>query len=130
MKRRNRLIATLAALFVLQAPLCVVACLPGESPETSTAEARQASPCHETSPSSDSNQPADSHEECGCEDSLTVVLSSADQSFSNVQNAAVVPPKGLDARLIEVLSSAIQVQPSETDLPPPDILLSKSTLLI
>jgi hypothetical protein len=115
---------------VLQAPLCVLACLPGEVPETWTAEASHAPPCHGAAPSSESSEPADSHDDCGCEDSLSAVLSNADPSFSNVQNSAVVQSKALDALVIVVCSSATKFPPSETDLPPPDILLLKSAFLI
>lgn len=135
MKRWNRLIATAAALFVLQAPLCVLACLPSANPEAETAETHQAPSCHEQAPSSESSsstsEPVESDAECGCESAYTAVLASADPTFSlAAQNLVVVPPHAMAAPLEAVLVRTSKVRSTETDLPPPDILLLKSTLLI
>ena len=136
-KRRNWLIAILAALFVLQAPLCVLACLTNATQDESTAEALHASPppCHEQAPHTQTptpapNKPADTHNDCGCEDSFTAVLASADKTFTNVQTSQVIATKALEDPVGAVLRSTIDVRLSEADLPPPDILLLKSTLLI
>jgi hypothetical protein len=141
-KRRNWLIAILAALFVLQAPLCVLACLTNATQDESTAEALHASPppCHEQAPhtqaphtqapTSAPDKPADTHNDCGCEDSFTAVLASADKTFTNVQTSQVIATKALEDPVGAVLRSTIDVRLSEADLPPPDILLLKSTLLI
>ena len=141
-KRRNWLIAILAALFVLQAPLCVLACLTNATQDESTAEALHASPppCHEQAPhtqaphtqapTSAPDKPADTHNDCGCEDSFTAVLASADKTFANVQTSQVIATKALEDPFCAVLRSTIDVRLSEADLPPPDILLLKSTLLI
>ena len=141
-KRRNWLIAILAALFVLQAPLCVLACLTNAAQDESTAEALHASPppCHEQAPhtqaphtqapTSAPDKPADTHNDCGCEDSFTAVLASADKTFANVQTSQVIATKALEDPVGAVLRSTIDVRLSEADLPPPDILLLKSTLLI
>ena len=136
-KRRNWLIATLAALFVLQAPLCVLACLTNAAQDESTAETLHASPppCHEQAPHTQTptpapNKPADTHNDCGCEDSFTAVLASADKTFENVQTSQVIATKALEDPFCAVLRSTIDVRLSEADLPPPDILLLKSTLLI
>ena len=136
-KRRNWLIATLAALFVLQAPLCVLACLTNAAQDESTAETLHASPppCHEQAPHTQAptpapNKPADTHNDCGCEDSFTAVLASADKTFANVQTSQVIATKALEDPVGAVLRSTIDVRLSEADLPPPDILLLKSTLLI
>ena len=136
-KRRNWLIATLAALFVLQAPLCVLACLTNAAQDESTAETLHASPppCHEQAPHTQTptpapNKPADTHNDCGCEDSFTAVLASADKTFPNVQTSQVIATKALEDPVGAVLRSTIDVRLSEADLPPPDILLLKSTLLI
>jgi hypothetical protein len=146
-KRRNWLIAILAALFVLQAPLCVLACLTNAAQDESTAEALHASPppCHEQAPhtqaphtqaphtqapTSAPDKPADTHNDCGCEDSFTAVLASADKTFTNVQTSQVIATKALEDPVGAVLRSTIDVRLSEADLPPPDILLLKSTLLI
>ena len=136
-KRRNWLIAILAALFVLQAPLCVLACLTNAAQDESTAETLHASPppCHEQAPHTQTptpapNKPADTHNDCGCEDSFTAVLASADKTFTNVQTSQVIATKALEDPVGAVLRSTIDVRLSEADLPPPDILLLKSTLLI
>jgi hypothetical protein len=141
-KRRNWLIAILAALFVLQAPLCVLACLTNATQDESTAEALHASPppCHEQAPhtqaphtqapTSAPDKPADTHNDCGCEDSFTAVLASADKTFTNVQTSQVIATKALEDPVGAALRSTIDVRLSEADLPPPDILLLKSTLLI
>ena len=136
-KRRNWLIATLAALFVLQAPLCVLACLTNAAQDESTAETLHASPppCHEQAPrtqtpTSAPDKPADTHNDCGCEHSFTAVLASADKTFANVQTSQVIATKALEDPVGAVLRSTIDVRLSEADLPPPDILLLKSTLLI
>ncbi|GEM_PF-2240741 len=136
-KRRNWLIATLAALFVLQTPLCVLACLTNAAQDESTAETLHASPppCHEQAPhtqtpTSAPDKPADTHNDCGCEDSFTAVLASADKTFANVQTSQAIATKALEDPVGAVLRSTIDVRLSEADLPPPDILLLKSTLLI
>jgi hypothetical protein len=130
-KRRNWLIATLAALFVLQTPLCVLACQLNAAPDEAGAEAHHASSCHEEAPSPrSSSEPRDAHGDCGCGDSYTAVLASADQTVSNVQSSPVLPPTALEVPLNAVFSRTTKVQLCEADLPPPDILLLKSTLLI
>jgi hypothetical protein len=130
-KRRNWLIATLAALFVLQTPLCVLACQLNAAPDEAGAEAHHASSCHEEAPSPrSSSEPRDAHGDCGCGDSYTAVLASADQTFSNVQTSPVIATKELEVPLNAIFSRTIEVRLSEADLPPPDILLLKSTLLI
>jgi hypothetical protein len=97
----------------------------------SMAEARHvAPPCHEQAPTSAPPEPADTHDDCGCGDSYTAVLASADQTFSNVQSSPVLPPTALEVPLNAVFSRTTKVRLSEADLPPPDILLLKSTLLI
>ena len=146
-KRRNWLIAIFAALFVLQAPLCVLACLTNATQDESTAEALHASPppCHEQAPhtqtphtqaphtqapTSAPDKPADTHNDCGCEDSFTAVLASSDKTFPNVQTSQVIATKALEDPVGAVFRSTIDFRLSEADLPPPDILLLKSTLLI
>jgi len=130
-KRRNRLIATLTALFVFQTPLCVLACLPNAAPDEASAEARHGSSCHqEASSPRTSSEPRDAHGDCGCCDSYAAVLTSADQTFSNLQSSPVFPPTTLEVPLNAVFTRTTKVRLCEADLPPPDILLLKSTLLI
>jgi hypothetical protein len=129
-KRRGSLIATVVALFGLQAPLCALACL--ESPDAERVAAHQTEhPCHEQA-----EQPADSstsgapstHEDCGCDLSYQALVSRADLSSSAVSLVLHRP----DAQR---LSTASQVHETLAvsrlpDLPPPDILLLKSILII
>ena len=128
---------------MLQAPLCVLACLTNAAPDAaSTAEAHHASPppCHEQAPNTQTPrtqtptsapyEPADTHNDCGCGDSFTAVLASSDKTFPNVQTSQVIATKALEDPVGAVFRSTIDVRLSEADLPPPDILLLKSTLLI
>ena len=126
----TRLIAAVAALFVLQAPLCVLACLPSSSaiPMADMASS-DSSPCHEEPAGSPAEPPSSGHDDCGCSgETFEAVLASPDKSFTGAPVVAVAPA---------TLSLAAHsrgnrplLQPGETDLPPPDILLLKSTLLI
>jgi hypothetical protein len=129
-KRRNWLIATATALFVLQGPFCAIACLPSFAPDAQVAETHHESSCHGQAPSSKPSEPADSHDDCGCENSYTAILASPDQTFSSVQELVVLPPHFLGAPREAVVSRTTKIWPSETDLPPPNVLLLKSTLLI
>jgi len=130
-KRRNWLIAAFTALFVLQAPLCVLACLPLVESATAVAGAEHGeSPCHETAPSSDPSEPANSHDDCGCEDSYTAIVASADQNSGKLSATPLLPPKALAVDLHASASWVPRAHPKETDLPPPDILLLNTTLLI
>lgn len=131
-KRRTWLIATLTALFVLQTPLCALACLPSPAPAESPAEAHHASPpCHEQTPTTAPTEPDDAHNDCGCEDvDRAVLASAADQTFSQVQSTPVLPARELRLSLIAAFNRMAGLQLNEANLPPPDILLLKSTLLI
>lgn len=134
MKRRNWLIAAVAAVFVLQAPLCVFACIPTDAPnaDTAMADGDHMPACHEQAPASSESpsQPANSHDDCGCETSYSAVLASPDQTFSTAQNVVAFSPRALDTSLIRLITRVSTAWQSETDLPPPDILLLKSTLII
>ncbi|MCR9095708.1 MAG: hypothetical protein NXI30_15915 [bacterium] len=133
MKRRNWLIATVAAVFVLQAPLCVFACIPGSGSDAEMAAGEHEMPsCHEQAPAASDtpNQPAESHDECGCESSYSAVLVSPDQTLSNAQNIVALPPRVLATPLAQLSTRTSTVWANKTDLPPPNILLLKSTLLI
>ena len=117
-----------AALFVLQAPLCLLACLP--SADAAPMDAAKHGSCHEDAPSDAPSAPTHSHEDCGCEDSQCALVLSADQSLSNIFSL-VSPLPSLRADGRSTSSRWVQrAQPKETDLPPPDVLLLKSTLLI
>lgn len=132
MKQRSWLIAIVAAVFVLQAPLCVFACIPGSTSNAEMADGQPSPSCHEPAPSSSEtpDDPAESHDDCSCDASYRAILASPEQSYSNVQTVVALPPRVLDTRRVGHVTRASIVWPSETDLPPPDILLLKSTLLI
>jgi len=133
MKRHQLLIATLAALFAFQAPLCALACLPSAPSELPMDASEHAGmPCHDSAPGSTSDVPAEHSDECGCGDSLRALIPSADQTASQLSAEDHEPERA--ARPTLALSAAARrnapLPPSETDLPPPDILLLKATLLI
>jgi hypothetical protein len=129
MTRRVLLIATTAILFGLQAPLCALACI-DSSADASPASVADASehPCHEES--SDSPQPgAPSHEDCGCELAYEAVLPGAQDTGSTTPTWALAPPS-MHSRVADIPRYVPLLVTKLTDLPPPDFLLLKSTLLI
>jgi hypothetical protein len=135
-KRPIWLIATVLVLFGLQVPLCALACSQG-SDAASIAADQAEPPCHKqshkqsTHEQSGDSSPAEaprSEGECGCEIAYEAPLPSAD-SVSNYGSVAFLllgtpgqPPHSSVGRARGV--------PTSTDLPPPDILLLKSTFLI
>ena len=136
-KRRNWLIATLTAFFVLQAPLCAFACLlAGDS--QATAEEHSEVSCHDPAPapSSDSSsspappEPIVPHDQCSCGDTLSAAVPGVAETLWNSLASAAIP-SGTATDAIEVDASRIRpITPGRTDLPPPDILLLKSSFLI
>lgn len=123
--------AAFTALFVLQAPLCALACLPSQPSAAAIEEANHgASPCHEQAPSSTPSEPSNSHDDCGCADSYTAVLASAEQAPANLPSLTALAPNFLTQELHTSFGWAAHAQPRDASLPPPDILLLKSTLLI
>ncbi len=150
MRRRKQLIAIFAALFVLQTPLCALACVPGGGPTPMSAAAHDAPSCHETTsatttsrtapptprttpeatPEADPVGPVDAHDACGCDESVAAVPSSVEASnptgFELTGVAADLTARRLDVGIRRVT----RVPPRETDLPPPDILSLQSTLLL
>lgn len=127
MKRHNWLIAVVTALFVLQTPLCALAC--SETAADPTIDVS----CHEegtrSSPAGESN----SHADCGCDVSAN---GSANVLISQQIESQTTAPVGfsvvLATRSNAIISSRRQDQriAALADLPPPDILLRKSTLLL
>ncbi len=125
MKRRTGLIATLTAFFVLQAPICALACVENPAPDS----AAVGHSCHdESSGPSPAEEPA-SHEGCGCELAPEAFASQASDSNLKQTHLHVAPVRrGPD--LSAAFESAASSIARNIDLPPPDILLVKSTLLI
>jgi hypothetical protein len=132
MNRYAWIVLSLAALVGLRAPLCTFACTEAASATVATAEDHTGddAPCHggpsgvpEDSPSTDRH--------CDC-DQLPVVLTAGDTTKAGVVlNAASVP--AVAVATIEVPSLAgdrSSLRSHHRRLPPPDLLLLKSTLLI
>ena len=157
-RRHSALIAILASLFVLQAPLCALACLDlGETdvpaleksageqatqPLSGPLSGQEALPCHErTQGSSQEGEPGSmpAHapapdRDCGCES----------QSISEALFLPSSPPApspapldrisfGIPAPQSEPIAARLRSEcriTRQTDLPPPDILLRNSTLLL
>ena len=127
LRPRIWLMATVAAIFALQAPLCALACL--DSSVAAGAAAQEAEhPCHEQSRGSTPADTPTSHEGSGCDLGCEALLVGSDTP-SNLPTLAVVTPTASAEAFYSGLISAPAV-PKEADLPPPDILLLKSTLLI
>ena len=118
-------VASVAALVGLQAPLCALACLEGQPAEPTLAQHSQA-PCHEQDRVPDDTPSSD--DGCGCEIAREAFLPASEASWSvltlvfAVPHGVLVPPDA-EARWKPAV-------PEASDLPPPDILLLKSTLLI
>jgi hypothetical protein len=122
------LIAAVVALFGLQAPLCALACL--ELPAASPIAAHGAEPpCHEQS-SEPSRSDAPAHADCGCERAQDALLTGG--GFEASSGAAPFGPVASRAclRLPDAARLVALPVPKATDLPPPDILLLESKLLI
>ncbi len=88
-------------------------------------------PCHEQTPDSAPAKPADSHADCACEESYTP----ARIGVETANSSGALEPDALAAnastRRLAVATVHIARPPlEETDLPPPDILLLKSSFLI
>lgn len=122
------LLAIVATLLALQVPLCALACTDASGAVEVAASPQPASPpCHDEAPAPTSKGPQPAHAECGCDvASLTLLPASADIPTTAIALAPAPARVGItagfqdrDARL-----------PCRADLPPPDLLLLKSTLLL
>jgi hypothetical protein len=126
-RQRVWLIATVAAFFALHAPLCAFACL--ESPAAAQTAAQEAEhPCHEQRPASTPADAPTSHEDGSCALACEALLPSSDTP-TNLSALAILPLSAPSAACYSGLVFA-QAVPRDADLPPPDILLLNSTLLI
>jgi len=148
---RRLLTAGLVAFFLLHAPLCALACLPPAAAGGDTSGELAAMPCHgpeagsaspaseraassnpsDPGPGATSTTDTDSHSNtCGCDESLQAVSRAAQSSLLEAtQCVAIAASPHVLARLARDVEVAPR-PPDETDLPPPDILLLASTLLI
>lgn len=132
LRRRIRLIATLTAFFVLQAPLCALACFDQVDVTGDSADALPnpaSPPCHaEHSPDSPAPGEPNSPLDCGCDFAAQVVINHAsdlglthDPVFAVSSRCQKSDCADADSKLFVAYCG---------DLPPPDILLLKSTLLL
>ena len=121
-------IATVAALFALQGPWCDLACLAGSGVSLATDHDSEPS-CHQEAPASPPAQAPAPHEGCGCELAGPEVPLPASSTAWGSLSLAVMTTGGLASPtpLPRVRVSSV---PVAGDLPPPDILLLKSSLLI
>ncbi len=129
MKRRVWITASLAALFGLQGSLCALACLESASPELASQQPAAAMPCHGT-PADPIPTPAlpDSEAGCSCDASVVALNEEAGAIPTNVWAGDLLqaaPP----VVALRAVSTSLQPEAAE-QLPAPDILLLKSTLLI
>jgi len=140
----------MAILFGIEAPLCSLACVDAGDPQRVTLTHQTSSqtspdtssqfpsdsgqghrpqaPCHDTpSGSGPSNSPA-SHQDCGCDFAVEGLLSDSPIEAANFV-MGLLPSSGFaDFRAAEDREALKATFAS--DIPPPDILLLKSTLLI
>jgi hypothetical protein len=131
MNLRALLIATLAAFFGLGTPLCAFFCLSenADEPAAVASHTEGSAPCHGSAPEAPGEAPArDSECDCGSERMILTKSESAQVQIA-VDIAASFPTPG----------SAFHPRPERSlarmwlgtqHLPPPDLLLLKSTLLL
>jgi len=128
-KFRVLAIALLAALFGVQAPVCTLFCAEG-SGAAHAAEPETPPPCHGARAPADPADPADSHTDCeGCDEGVqAVVLSEAQVAAPSPVVALVSLPLGFESAFNRRRPTPSPKTPSQ--LPPPDIILLKSSLLL
>jgi len=129
-KRRIWLVVAVAALFSLQAPLCALACLTGGDAQTTVAAGHDDAPCHEPAPTSPAPEPESSRDDCGCEDAYAALTPAPDAQPSSLAPPAALPPSASAEQLAARVGWPAASVLAATDLPPPDILLLNSTLLL
>jgi hypothetical protein len=125
-KRHVKLITLVTALFVAQVPFCALACF---QPSEVSSSAAQESSCHEKSSNSSPAGESNSHDDCGCDFAIQALLSQPIDSNTTTPVDFLVSGRQQLAPTDSSSSRAPQVR-QDTDLPPPDILLLKSTLII
>jgi hypothetical protein len=121
MQRRTWLAACLLALFGLQGPLCIAACIAGSSSSPEIADQSSAMPCHQ-----ESEAPADrpvSHD-CECYAASDVVVATA---VAPIHYFVVIRTK---AFLPIVAHRQVRTRIHRGAIPPTDILLLKTILIV
>lgn len=126
MKRHIWLIATVTALFVLQVPFCALACF---EPAGADPSAAAESSCHETSSDSSPAGESNSHADCGC-DFTTQALISQSVDANTTASVEFVVHRTVRIEPINSRKNQAPQAGQNADLPPPDLLLRKSTLII
>jgi hypothetical protein len=134
-RRETWLAAIFTALFVLQAPLCAAACLGAADATSGGAAEAPTSPasgmehgCHDASPAPDPADPPSAHEDCGCDLGANALVSQANDLPTASPSACLpfsfdtLPCDGRPLRDLTIVGAI--------DLPPPDILLLHSILII
>lgn len=134
MKRCAWITASLVALFGLQAPLCAVACLEASheigarSAELAGAAPMAEMPCHGAATPEPAPAQSDADPTCTC---IAAVVSGAGDASAFAQGlpAALAPTRLL--RSVSLGNRPLEHPGRRVErLPPPDILLFNSTLLI
>jgi hypothetical protein len=125
-KRHIWLITAVAALFLMLVPFCALACF--ETADTDSSAVTESS-CHEESSDSSPAGESNSHEDCGCDFAIQALLSQPIDSSTTTPVDLVVSQNQRLEPTDSSRSQAPQVR-HDADLPPPDILLLKSTLII
>lgn len=127
-RRRIGLMAGAAILLTLHAPLCALACL--DTPAASEIAAHDAeSPCHAEPPEPSPADDPGSHADCeGCGLARAALLPGSDTG--TLLPHVALAPRGASQPAIRASASFAPAVSETTDLPPPDILLRKSTLLL
>ena len=125
-KRHIWLITAVTALFLMLVPFCALACF--ETADTNPSAATESS-CHEKSSDSSPAGESNSHEDCGCDFAIQALLSQPTDSNTTTPVDLVVSRNQQLEPTHSSRSQAPQVR-HDADLPPPNILLLKSTLII
>ena len=125
-KPHNWLVATMAALFLLQAPFCALACFGGSEADPSAVAENS---CHEESSDSSPAGESSSHEDCGCSFASEALVSQPiDANATTSYEIFVSPLRQSELTYSRTVQQLLVAQ--NADLPPPDILLLKSTFII
>lgn len=141
-KRRFWLILTMAILFGIEAPLCAFACVEAGAPQLATHDSepvseatphldpthQRSAPCHGSKPDSAPADVPESHQDCGCDFTVEGLLSDS-SSTATISVIGWTSPDGLIDFIAADNREAWKAS-FESDIPPPDLLLLKSTLLI
>jgi len=131
MNLRALLIVAFAALFGLGTPLCAFFCLQGSAatPVAAVSHPEESAPCHGSAPASPGEAPT-RESDCDCGDARVILTKSESAQAQHVVEIAAVHP---------ILGSPLHPQPERSmagewkgpqHLPPLDLLLLKSTLLL